>query len=101
MIFQIEISSRMNSFKLLESEWKLKFDVTGSVCIMSKLQVIMKTMLAFWESKSKMPLHPGLFPFVVPVHFSSGLHEKLHFHLFEFAHPENKLSCNNFIAECF
>lgn len=48
-----------------------------------------------------MPLHAELFPVIEPFHFFARSDEKLHFHLLEFAHAEDKLAGNNFVAKCF
>ncbi|MPM53462.1 hypothetical protein SDC9_100230 [bioreactor metagenome] len=38
---------------------------------------------------------------LIPFHLLSWSNKKLHLHLFEFTHSENKLSRNNFISKCF
>ena len=48
-----------------------------------------------------MPVQTGFFPFLEPFEFGTGADEKLHFHLLEFTHTENKLPGNNFVAESF
>src|SRR5258708_6171042 len=101
MVAQIEISTGMNSFHLFETKWKLKFNIAGRIGIVRKLQVIMKTIFSFRETKTTMPLHTRLLPFLIPFKISSRLYEILHLHLLKFTHAENKLACNNFIPECF
>ena len=51
------------------------------------------------EAQSLVPFHTHLFPVFEPVDFSSGLHEELHLHLFEFAHTEDELTGNDLVAE--
>lgn len=40
-----------------------------------------------------------LLPVFKPLHLCSRLAEELHFHLLELTHTEDKLACNNLIAE--
>ena len=91
----------MNSFHFFETEGEFEFDIGSGIRIMGQLLVIMKTIVFFPESQELMPTHTGRFPFFEPLQFRTGAYKKLHFHLFEFAHPENKLAGDDFITESF
>src|SRR5450759_141303 len=91
----------MYSFNLLEPEGKFKFNISGSICVMGKFDMIVEAVILTTETESLMPSHSHLFPFLKPLKFTSRLYKKLHLHLFKFPHPEYKLSGNYFIAECF
>ena len=53
------------------------------------------------ESQRLMPAHTSLFPFLEPVEFTTGAYEKLHFHLLEFTHTEDELTCHDLVTESF
>src|SRR5690606_16850695 len=67
----------------------------------SQIFVFVKTKPVSGCSKRQMPIHSLFLPVFVPLHLGSGRNEKLHFHLFEFAHPEYKLPGYDFIPEGF
>ncbi len=46
-----------------------------------------------------MPIQSALFPSFIPLHFSAGAHEELHFHLFELTHAEDELTRHDFISK--
>src|SRR5665647_1663979 len=48
-----------------------------------------------------MPSHPCFFPVPEPFKLCSGLHKKLHLHLFKLTHAEDKLPGNDLISEGF
>src|SRR5450759_5027153 len=101
MLFQVIISSGMYSFNLFKHEWEFIFDVSCSICIMSKFNMIVKTVILTSKTKRLVPFHPYLFPFFKPIQFTPRLYKELHFHLFKFSHPEDELSGNYFIAKRF
>ena len=100
MLAQVIISPGMYPFHFLESEGEPVFYIRGCICIMRKLDMVVKTVISRTESKCLVPKHSGFLPFGKPLQFGAGLNEKLHFHLLEFPHPENELSGNYLIAEC-
>src|SRR5688572_1882978 len=90
----------MYSFKLFKSKGKFKLNINSSIRIMGEIFMIMKTQFRLISAYCKVPLHACFFPVIVPFHFSSGRNEILHFHLLEFTHSEDELTCNNFISKC-
>src|SRR5450759_3871308 len=91
----------MYSFNLLKSERKFKFYIGGSICLMGKLGMVVKTVILTSETECLMPFHPYRFPFFKPFQLTTGLHKELHLHLFKLPHPEDELPGNYFITECF
>ncbi len=68
---------------------------------MRQFNMIVETVILITQTKRLVPFDSVIFPVLVPFHFFSWTNEKLHFHLFEFAHAKNKLTSNNFISEGF
>src|SRR3989304_6879797 len=101
VLFQIKIGARMNSFQFFKPKREIKLNIAGSVCVVCKFNVVMKTVFVFAKPQTLVPVHSCFFPFVVPFHFCSGADKELHFHLFELAHAENKLPRYYFIPESF
>src|SRR5687767_6524563 len=91
----------MNTFHFLETNWEIIFDIACSISIMRQFHMIMKPVFLFWNAQAEVPLHSFFFPELVPLFLRTRPDKKLHFHLLEFTHPENKLPGNNFISECF
>src|SRR5512133_196051 len=91
----------MYTLNFLESEWEMIFYISCCICIMGKFGMIVEPVIFSAKSESLVPFHPFLLPFRKPVELCSWLHKELHFHLLEFAHPEDKLACNDLISECF
>ena len=52
-------------------------------------------------AECEMPPESCCFPVFVPFHLFARPYKKLHFHLFELSHTEYKLTCDDFISECF
>ena len=59
----------------------------------------MEAVLTLRESKTTVPVDTCFLPLLIPFEICSGLHKKLHLHLFKFTHTEDKLTGNNFIPE--
>ena len=91
----------MDAFYFFESEWHLEFDVGCCVGVVCQFVVVVESVVFCSESEVLVPCHACFFPFCEPVEFGSWLDEELHFHLFEFSHAEDELSCYDFVAECF
>src|SRR5699024_8413091 len=97
---EIEVGPRVDTFYLFESDGEIVFYVERRVCIMRQLHLLMNMVFAGRNAQAHVPPHPFLFPELVPFLLCTGPDKKLHFHLFELTHPENELSCNNFVTEC-
>ena len=91
----------MDTFHFFKSEWETELDVRGCIRVMRQFLVIMEPVFFWPESQRLMPAHAGLLPFLEPVKFTAGAYEELHFHLLEFTHPEDKLTCHDFVTESF
>src|SRR3989338_9167195 len=99
MLLQIEIRTRVDTFQFFKAHWKIKFDITGCVCIMGQLNVVMKAVVLITQAQLSVPLHPGFLPVFIPLHLFAWTHKKLHFNLLKFAHAENELTGYNLVAE--
>ena len=51
------------------------------------------------DTHTFMPFFARFLPVIVPFHLRAGPNEKLHFHLFKFAHAENELAGHYFVSE--
>jgi len=51
-----------------------------------------ETLVFLTKTMDLMPFHASLFPFLKPFQLVARLNKKLQFHLFAFAHSENKLT---------
>src|SRR5688572_15482961 len=91
----------MNAFYFFKTDREIVFNITSCVGIMSQFNMIMKTILISRCSQACMPFQSFLFPVFIPFFLRTGTNKELHFHLLKFSHAENKLSCYNFIRECF
>ena len=91
----------MDTLHFLEAKRHLKLDVGSGIGVVGKLLVVMIAVFLIAETKSLVPFQACLFPALEPLEFLSGAYEKLHFHLFELAHAEDKLTSHNLVAECF
>src|SRR5688572_9468396 len=100
VILQIKISTTMNTFQLLKTDRKIKFNITCSVGIMGQLNVIMKAVILLSKTKGQMPFHPFFFPVFIPLLLCARLNKKLHFHLLKLPHAKNELPRNDLIPEC-
>src|SRR5215469_14599023 len=89
----------MNALNLLKSERKFILYIGCGVGVVRKFSVVVKPVIFSTKAKRLMPFQAYLFPFFKPVEFCTGLNKKLHFHLFKFAHSENKLSRNYFVSK--
>src|SRR5512140_2977016 len=101
MLFQVIIRPGMNSLNFFKAERESVFDVSCRICIMSELNMVVKTVILISEAKGFMPIHPYLFPVPEPFKFCPGPDKKLHLHLLKLPHPENELPRYNFISESF
>ena len=99
--FQVKVRAGMDSFHLFKAEWETEFNVRGCICVMRQFLVIVEPVFLRSESQRLMPAHTGFLPFLEPIEFTTGAYEKLHFHLFEFTHPENELTCHDLVTESF
>ena len=61
--------------------------------------MVVKAVFLVAHAKSFVPLQTCFFPLAEPFEFFAGTNKKLHLHLFELTHTENKLTCNNLVAE--
>src|SRR4029079_845634 len=73
----------------------------GRIRIMRKFYMIMKTIFFFRDPEAQVPFHSYFLPGLIPFFLCTGTNKVLHLHLFKLSHAENKLSCYNFISECF
>ena len=63
--------------------------------------MIMETVVICTEPECLMPLHTRFFPLIKPLHLGTRFHKKLHLHLFELTHTEDKLAGYDLISERF
>ena len=63
--------------------------------------MIVKPVFVLRDAQTEVPLHAGVLPVLVPFLLGPGADKKLHFHLFELPHPEDKLPGNDLIPEGF
>src|SRR6202035_2532183 len=98
---QIKICTGMNAFHFFKSDRERIFYVAGSVGIMGEFYMVMKTEFVWRYSQAQVPFHPGFFPVFIPFFLSARANEKLHLHLFELPHTEDKLTGDNLVPECF
>src|SRR4051812_23563943 len=91
----------MNTLHFFKTNGEIVLNICSSVGIMCQLHVIMKAVFFFWNAQAQVPFHSLLFPELVPLFLCTGANEKLHLHLLKLAHPENKLTGYDLIAECF
>src|SRR5690606_28020065 len=101
MIAQVEVCSGMDPLYFFKSERKFKFDIYCCICVMRQFIMVVKAQAVRWDPQGSMPSHSDVLPMLIPLFFFSRADEKLHFHLLEFAHAENKLSCHNLIPKGF
>ena len=101
MTAQVKVGAGMNSFNLFEAERHFKFNISSGIGIMSQLVVVVETIFCIAQSEGFVPFQAEFFPEFKPLHFLTRTNEELHFHLFEFAHTENKLTGNYLISKCF
>ena len=99
MLAQVEVSTAVNTFYFLESEWHQEFDIGSGISVVSQFFVVMVTVVVVAESQCLVPFQTSFFPFLEPFKFSSRFYEELHFHLFELTHTEDELTCNDFVTE--
>ena len=99
--FQVKVRAGMDSFHLFKAEWETEFYVCGCICVMRQFLMIVESVFLRSESQRLMPAHTSLFPFLEPVEFTTGAYEKLHFHLLEFTHTEDELTCHDLVTESF
>ena len=98
---QIEVGARVNPLHFLETKGELVFHINGGIGVVRQLFVFVKAVVLLAKTKGLVPLHAGFLPLVEPLQLRAGANKKLHFHLLELAHAENKLAGNNLIPECF
>ncbi len=89
----------MYAFKLLEAKGEIELDIGSSIGIMSKLLMVVETIIFSAHAKIDMPLHPLLLPFLKELHLGAWLAEKFHLHLLELSHPKDELPCHNLVSE--
>src|SRR5882762_8973143 len=91
----------MDSFQFLESHWEIELYITGGIGIVGEIQVVVKAVVRGSQAEGTVPFHSAVCPEFIPFHFITWLDKELHLHLLKFAHPDNKLTPNNLIPECF
>ena len=96
---KVEIRAGVYAFHLFEAEGHVELDVGGGVGVVRQLFVVVEAIVFVAEAKGEMPVEARLLPFLEPVELRAGLYEKLHLHLFELAHAEDKLAGHDFVAE--
>src|SRR4030042_2915467 len=91
----------MYPFNFLKAKREFIFYIRCGICIMRKLGVVVEPVIIIAESECPEPFYPYIFPVAEPFHLGTRLNKILHFHLFKFPHPEDELTCDYLIAECF
>src|SRR5206468_4618353 len=102
VVRQIEVGPVVNSLELVPAERELVLDVVGVLGVMRQLirTVLMPTQFLVPNPEPLDPIHPFRAPELEPLGLTPRLHEKLHFHLLEFARPENEVPGRDLVAEC-
>ena len=101
MGFEVKVGSGVDAFHLFEAKRKLEFDVHGRIRIVGQLFMGVLAQLGCRGSQGQMPSHSGGSPLFVPLQLGARAYEKLHFHLFKLPHTEDKLPCDDLVAEGF
>jgi len=91
----------VNAFHFLETEGHLKLNIGGCVGVVSQFIVVVETVLVVTQAQGLVPFEAGFLPLSEPIEFSTRFDKKLHLHLLEFTHAENKLTGHDFVAEGF
>src|SRR3990167_5553793 len=91
----------MNSFQFFETHWEIKLDIGSCISVMCQFDMIVLTVILIAQAQFFMPVQARCFPVIVPLHFFTRTHKKLHFHLFELAHTEDKLARYDLVPERF
>ena len=101
MAGQVEIGAGVDAFHFLEAKGHLKLDIGSRIGVMSQFVVVMKAVLVVTQAQGLVPFEAGFLPLSEPIEFSTRFDKKLHLHLLEFTHAENKLTGHDFVAEGF
>ncbi len=99
MAREVEIRSGMDPLQFLEPEGKPEFDICRCICVMRQFLVIVEAVLFGPHPQGQVPFHAGLLPVLIPFLLLPGPDKKLHFHLLEFPHPEDKLTGDDLVAK--
>src|SRR3989338_10189199 len=93
----------MNTFNLIPSKWKFKFNIKSLFSIMRQFifTMLMKSKFFFIEPNGLMPPDALFFPMLEPFFIFPGLYKILHFHLFKFPRSKDKVSRRYFVSKCF
>ena len=96
---EIVVAAIVHTFDLPPSEGKLVFDIDRGPGVVGELLVFAPSELARRDADGGKPLPALLFPVFVPLFLGTGSDEVLHFHLFELARSEEKISGVDFVSK--
>src|SRR5689334_12798498 len=104
VLSEIEIAAVVDALDLLEAKRaaEVELDVERRTGIVRQLflRVLMELQPLLGEAERAMPGHSLLLPVLEPLHISTRLDEKLHFHLFEFASSKDEVARRDLVPEC-
>src|SRR5690606_19869494 len=99
MVPQVEVGTGMNTFHFFKTYGEVVFYITSSIVVVRKFYVVVETVFFGRNFQGQMPFHPLLLHEFIPLLLGPGSYKKLHLHLIEFHHPEDKQAVNNLIPE--
>ena len=97
---QVEVRAAVYPLHLFESKGHLELYIGSGIGVVCQLFVVVEAIFAVAKSERPVPTHTEMFPVVEPLHLLARTDKKLHLHLLELTHTEDKLPCHYLIAEC-
>ena len=102
VLFEVVVASGVDAFEFFPSEGVGEVDVAGGVGVVGELGVGGDAELVCWYIECfGVEVEAFLLPIFEPFFVFTWWYEVLHFHLFKFAHAEDELAGDDFVAEGF
>ena len=103
MLRKVIVRTVSNAPKFAPAEWEFEFEVGCCLRIETKFfrTMVTKSEVFFFDSEGKQPLMTESSPVIEPFEVRSRFTEEFKFHLFKFAHTENKVARCDFVTERF
>src|SRR5262249_43799810 len=96
---QVKVGAGVNTFHLLKTNRELVLYITGRICIVRQLHMVVVAVLLFSNTETQMPFHAFFFPEGIPFFLGARAHEEFHLHLLKFTHTKDELAGNDFIPK--
>ena len=98
---QVPVAPVMDAFQFPVGKGEIIFNIHRSFGVMGQFSLGMLPQADFLlvGAQIQIPIQSLLLPVIKPFTAFFGINEKLHFHLFKFAGPENEVAGSNFIPE--